>query len=105
MIEQAAAAATNAAQTNAIQPSDVLQADATVIAGVLIFLTIGPLSTSMHDRILERRPVLWGTYVTLGFLTLSIGVVLMAPFLQFISGLILLFGLVSIMITIVTAIR
>jgi hypothetical protein len=105
MIEQAAAAATNAAQTNAIQPSDVLQADATVIAGVLIFLTIGPLSTSMHDRILERRPVLWGTYVTLGFLTLSIGVVLMAPFLQFISGLILLFGLVSIMITIVIAIR
>jgi ABC-type Co2+ transport system permease subunit len=54
-----------------ITASDLLQANVTLVTGVLIFLTIAPFSQQLKRRIEERRRTLWLTYATLTCLMLS----------------------------------
>jgi hypothetical protein len=42
-----------------ITNAEILQANATLIAGVLIFLTIAPFSGSVVRQIMDRKAVLW----------------------------------------------
>jgi hypothetical protein len=55
-----------------VTESDLLQANATIIAGILIFLTIAPFSQSLSAQRRERKVMLVTVYITLLFLIASI---------------------------------
>ena len=61
-----------------ITDADLLAANATVIAGLLIFLTISPISTRVSAVITEKTSVLTSTYFTVGLLIASL-LVLVLP--------------------------
>jgi hypothetical protein len=54
-----------------ISDTDLLQANATLIAGILIFLTIAPLSSNVIAQIIEKRVVIWSVYATIVILLAS----------------------------------
>jgi hypothetical protein len=59
-----------------IDDADLLQANATIIAGILIFLTLIPISKIPYEIILEKRIVLGLSLVTMIFLVASLGFLL-----------------------------
>jgi hypothetical protein len=54
-----------------ISDADLLQANATLITGILIFLTIAPFSGDVIRQVIEKRIVLWTVYITIGVLLAS----------------------------------
>ena len=65
-----------------ITNADILQANATLIAGVLIFLTIAPFSGSVVRQIMDRKAVLWTVYTTLALFLSSTTVFFLADTLE-----------------------
>jgi hypothetical protein len=59
-----------------IDDADLLQANATIIAGILIFLTLIPISKIPYEIILEKRIVLGLSLVTMIFLVASLAFLL-----------------------------
>ena len=59
-----------------ISEADLLSADAAIFAGVLIFLTLGPVSRGMVSEIFEKRLLLVSLVISLTLLTASITSVL-----------------------------
>ena len=83
--------------------------NATIMAGVLIFLTIAPFSSQRGAKILEELRILWLTYATLPLLILSTIFLLLpetapSPYVGFtffwFAKVLYFFGLLSIGITI-----
>jgi hypothetical protein len=62
-----------------ISQADLLQADATVIAGVLIFLTVAPMSRGAAE-IMHRQWIISSTFFMLSFFISSIILLLDYPF-------------------------
>jgi multisubunit Na+/H+ antiporter MnhB subunit len=63
-----------------IDDAGLLQANATVIIGILIFITIAPVSKEKDKKLLEKRDVLFSIVATLGFLATSVFFLLFNPF-------------------------
>jgi heme/copper-type cytochrome/quinol oxidase subunit 1 len=61
-----------------ITDTDLLQANATLITGVLIFLTIAPFSRSAAEQIIERKAVLGTVLAILVTLAGSVSIVLLS---------------------------
>jgi hypothetical protein len=55
-----------------VDDSALLQANATVVAGILIFLTLAPFSKTAGGKIKERKDILWTVYLTLASLMISV---------------------------------
>jgi ABC-type polysaccharide/polyol phosphate export permease len=70
-----------------ISDEGLLQANATVIAGILIFLTISPMSRGIADQLSEKKSILYSTYFTLASLITSVAVLLFGPLLSLFSFL------------------
>jgi hypothetical protein len=95
-----------------INESDLLQADATVIVGILIFLTIAPLSRGAA-QIIDRKWIVSFTFFTLCLFISSSILLLDYPFFpnppsekEFkVSQALFSFGLVSLLVTIVAIMR
>ncbi|MFL6379520.1 MAG: hypothetical protein ACJ72R_18960 [Nitrososphaeraceae archaeon] len=62
-----------------IGDADLLQADATVIVGVLIFLTIRPISKGDTGKRLEKDTTLGSIYFTIFLLGISVYILLLGP--------------------------
>src|SRR5215208_2385091 len=59
-----------------ISDADLLQAIATIIAGILIFLTIAPFSRGAATQIKERKAILWTVYAIVALFILSTAFIL-----------------------------
>jgi hypothetical protein len=66
-----------------ISEEGLLQANATIIAGILIFLTIAPISKGVVSKILERTLILSSICFTLAFLVFSITLLLFGSYVIF----------------------
>ncbi|MDQ4056296.1 MAG: hypothetical protein M3156_02640 [Thermoproteota archaeon] len=55
-----------------IEDSDLLSANATLITGILIFLTIAPISGGLAVAVFEKRYILYSTYGTVFLFIISI---------------------------------
>ena len=87
-----------------IQPSDLLQADATIIVGILIFLTISPIARNAAAKTSLRVSVLISTYFTVGFLIFSIVLLLWGSSERSfdLAQLLFVLGLVGLLLTIIS---
>jgi hypothetical protein len=85
-----------------IEQSDLLQADARLIAGALIFLTIGTISRGATAQLLEKRWILFSTSIPLAFLIISSVLLLKDPYQKSfdIAQYFFAAGLVGLLITI-----
>jgi hypothetical protein len=62
-----------------VDDSALLQANATVVAGILIFLTLAPFSKTASGKIKEKKDILWTVYLTLASLMISVMAILVLP--------------------------
>jgi hypothetical protein len=59
--------------------SALLQANVTVVAGILIFLTLASFSRIASGKIKEKKDILWTVYLTLASLMISVMAILLWP--------------------------
>ena len=91
-----------------ISDVDLLATNATLITGILIFLTIAPFSGNIR-QIIEKRTLLWTIYITLSLFALSTAVIFFVvdvPELSlFITKLLTLAGIVGIVVATANVMR
>ena len=88
-----------------IEDADLLQANATLTVGILIFLTIAPLSGDVVRQIIERRIILWIVYATLTIFMASTAYLFFSSSLEetlLIAKALTFIGIVGIMLAIAT---
>jgi len=72
-----------ASNLHIITDADLLHANATIIAGILIFLTIAPFSRGAVPQIRERKTVLNTIYATLTLLLMSMLIIFFPGYLSY----------------------
>ena len=79
---------------------DLLQANVALIVGILIFLTITPLTTKLEQK--RRKEIIICTCVPIGLLIASTGIILASQDTQlFVATILFFFGLVGVLVTII----
>jgi hypothetical protein len=73
--------------------SALLQANATVVAGILIFLTLAPFSKTVVAKIKEKKNIVWTVYLTLISLIISVLAILLWPLLPGMMYNVLIFAI------------
>jgi hypothetical protein len=64
-----------------VDDNALLQANTTIVAGILIFLTLAPFSKTAGGIIKEKKDILWTVYLTLASLMISVMAILVWPLL------------------------
>jgi hypothetical protein len=88
-----------------IEDAELLQDNATLTVGILIFLTTAPLSGDVVRQIIERRIILWIVYATLTIFMASTAYLFFSSSLEetlLIAKALTFIGIVGIMLAIAT---